>query len=147
LWAATIGKNAMARAFGYLAVVLVSFFVTLWFIDKRRDEHSPLLGTKVTYEITAEQLPEVCATAKSTIQFKGQICDVSGDDLSVLWSSIANTTNTQPSCGPEKVIRWPRKEGDPAYNARFMGSCGIKPDYFKTMPSTFGPNSLKASAD
>jgi hypothetical protein len=142
-----LGMNAMARAFGYLAVLLVSFFATLWLIDKRHDEHSPLLGTKVTYEITAEQQPEVCATAKSTIQFKGQICDVAGDDLSVLWNSLANIDNTQPSCGAEKVIRWPRKEGDPAYNARFFGSCGVKPEYFKRMPSTFGPNSLKASTD
>jgi len=142
-----IGKNAMARAFGYLAVLLVSFFAALWLIDRGRDEHSPLLGTKVTYEITAEQQPEVCATAKSRIQFKGQICDVAGDDLSVLWNSLANIDNTQPSCGTEKVIRWPRKASDPAYNARFLGSCGIRPDYFKTMPSTFGPNSLKASAD
>jgi hypothetical protein len=142
-----IDENAMAKAFGYLAVVLVSFFATLWFIDKGYDEHSPLLGTKVTYEIKADQLPEVCATAKSTIQFKGQICKVAGDDLSVLWNSLANITNTQPACGTEKVIRWTPKEGDPAYNARFFGSCGVRPDYFKMMPSTFGPNRLKASTD
>jgi hypothetical protein len=140
-------RRAMLRAFGYAGVLIVSFFIALWLIDRHNDEHSPLLGTVVIYEITAEKQPEVCATAKSVIQFRGQICEVNGDTLSVVWNSLANTTNSQPSCGSEKVVRWYRKDGDPAYNARFLGSCGVGPQYFKTMPSSFGPNSLRASTD
>jgi hypothetical protein len=137
-------KNVMKKPFGYLAILFSSFFITLWFLDRYDNRPSPWVGTKVTYEITAEKQPEVCASAKSTIQFTGQICSVVGDNLSVLWMSLANTTNAQPSCGPAKVVRWYRKENDSAYNARYLGSCGIKPEYFLFMPSTFGPNVLRA---
>ena len=137
----------MLRALGYIAIVAVSFFVTLWFIDRYNDQHSSLLGTTVTYQIMTEKQPEVCATSRSVIQFKGQICEVSGNQLSVIWNSLANTTNRQPSCGPEKVVTWYRKADDPAYNARFLGSCGVGPQYFQSMPSSFGPNSLRASTD
>lgn len=106
-----------------------------------------MAGTKVTYEIAAQQQPEVCATARSTIQFAGQICRVDGDNLSVLWMSLANVTNTQPSCGAGKIVRWFRKENNSAYDAQFLGSCGVRPEYFSAMPSTFGPNTLRASAE
>jgi hypothetical protein len=137
----------MLKMFSYVGVLLTSFFIALWLIDRHNDQHSPLLGTNVTYEIAAEQQPEVCATTRSRIQFKGSICEVSGDAISVVWSSLANITNSQPSCGAERVITWLRKDGDPAYNARFLGNCGKQPQYFETMPSTFGPNELRASRD
>ena len=118
----------MLRAFGYAGVLIVSFFIALWLIDRHNDEHSALLGTAVTYEIAVEQQPEVCATARSVIQFKGQICQVNGEALSVIWNSLANTTNSQPSCGPQKLVRWYRKDADPAYNARFLGLAASDPN-------------------
>jgi hypothetical protein len=136
----------MLRSLCYLAVLVVSFFVTLWVIDRYQDAHSPLLGTRVTYYIMADQDPEVCATTNSLIQFTGKICEVSGGRISVLWGSLANTTNHQVSCGQERVVRWPRKEGDPQYNAKYLGSCGVGPRYFGKMPDVFDPNSLRAAA-
>jgi hypothetical protein len=137
----------MLKIFGYVGVLLTSFFISLLLIDRHSDEHSPLLGTNVTYEIAAEQQPEVCATRRSRIQFRGSICEVSGDTISVVWGSLANITNSQPSCGPQRVITWLRKEQDVAYNARFLGSCGEHPQYFAAMPSTFGPNELREARD
>ncbi|MGJ4927676.1 hypothetical protein ACQR1I_20705 [Bradyrhizobium sp. HKCCYLS2038] len=137
----------MFRLVGYVGVLLASFFAAFWLMDRHADQHSPLLGTHVLYELTAEQRPEVCATQRSTIRFKGSICDVSGDNLSVLWTSLANITNAQPSCGPQRVVSWARRDGEPAYNGRFLGSCGRRPDYFDAMPSTFAPNELRASRD
>ena len=134
---------ALLKALGSLVIVSTSFFVTLWLLDDTPDLHSPLLGVKVSYNITAEEQPEVCAAAKSVIQFEGQICKVNGARVSVLWSSLANTTNRQPSCGPEKLVRWGRKEGDEAYNRRFLGSCGARPDFFATMPAEFDPKVLR----
>src|SRR5258705_3065823 len=99
----------------------------------------------VTYIIMAEQQPEVCATTKSIIQYTGQICKVDGGKVSVLWNSLANTTNNQPSCGPGKLVRWPRKENDPEYNAKYLGSCGRNPHYFTAMPSVFDPKVLRAA--
>ena len=144
----SVTENPMLlRALGYLGVLCVSFTVTLWSIDWYHDRHSPLLGTAVTYSIAAEKQPEVCATAKSTIVFKGRICAVNGEDLSVDWNSMANVTNSQPSCGNQPIVRWPRKENDPAYNSLFFGSCGVRPQYFSTMPSVFRADALRASND
>ena len=137
----------MLKIFGYVAVVFTSFFMSLWLIDRNNDQHSPLLGTNVIYEIMTEKQPEVCATTRSRIQFNGKICEVRGDTLSVAWNSLANITNSQPSCGSERVIRWFRKKDDLAYNKRFLGDCGAHPQYFQTMPSTFGPTELRASRD
>ena len=117
----------MLRALGYLGVLCVSFTVSLWLIDWNQDRSSPLLGMAVTYAITAEKQPEVCAAAKSTIVFKGRICEVNGEDLSVNWNSMANVTNSQQSCGNQQIVKWSRKDGDPAYNSRFFGSCGVGP--------------------
>jgi hypothetical protein len=137
--------NSMLRVLGYLAVLTGSFFATIWLIDRHSDQHSRLLGANVIYNMRAQELADVCATTASNIEFTGQICNIDGDTVSVFWNSLANTTNTQPSCGPEKVIRWYRKPNDPAYNARYFGLCGVGPQYFKTMPAVFDPKVLRAA--
>ena len=135
---------SVLRALGSLAILIVSFLGTIWMIDRKHDQHSPWLGIAVTYDIDAEAQAEVCATKKSNIRFTGKICEVDGGTVSVLWSSLANTTNSQSSCGSEKVVRWSRNERDPAYNARFLGSCGVPPQYFRQMPAVFDPKLLRA---
>jgi hypothetical protein len=135
----------MLKAIGCAVVLVASFFLGLWLFDSYDDLHSPLLGRSVVFEITTEHQPEVCADTKSIIQFAGKVCRVSGKTLSVDWNTIANITNTQPSCGTEKVVKWRRKEDDRAYNDRFFGACGVRPQYFQTMPSEFGPDALRAA--
>jgi hypothetical protein len=134
----------MLRPVGYLSVLVVSFFISLFGMERYEDAHSQLLGMKVTYRIIADQRPEVCASATSQIQFTGKVCEVSGGRISVFWDSLANTTNHEASCGQERIVRWPRKDGDPRYNAKYLGSCGVAPQYFASVPSLFDPSSLRA---
>lgn len=84
----------------------------------------------------AQARSDVCGRPASRLLLQGKICKVDGKRLQVEWQRISNLENENADCSPLKHLHWTRK-ADGEWNARFLGACGVSPQYFTNVPESF----------
>lgn len=80
--------------------------------------------------------PDVCATPASTLLLQGKICKLDGKRVTVEWETVSNLNNTDTQCSAQRHFRLERK-ADQAWDAKYLGMCGISPGYFPAVPTSF----------
>lgn len=95
------------------------------------------LGSRVAYAFSpAQDSPDVCAKPATKLLLQGKICKVDGDTVSVEWQLLSNLDNEDNGCSSQKRLHFARKP-DAGWNAKFLGSCSVAPEYFATVPASF----------
>lgn len=84
----------------------------------------------------SENRPDVCGKPISRLLLQGRICKVEGDQVAVEWQAISNLYNDDAQCSPQKHLRFEQK-ADAAWNAKYLGTCGVPPRYFTNVPASF----------
>jgi hypothetical protein len=107
------------------------------FAAKREDFVQP--GSRVAFAFSpSEDRPDVCAKPATRLLLQGKVCEVSGDTVRVEWSLLSNLDNEDRDCSPLKRLHFERKpEQESKWNGTFLGSCGVAPAYFSSVPDTF----------
>ncbi|CAE6923007.1 hypothetical protein R69608_04203 [Paraburkholderia nemoris] len=94
-------------------------------------------GSRVAYAFSpAEDRPGVCAKPATKLLLQGNICKVDGNTVSVEWQLLSNLDNEDMHCSPQKRLHFARKQ-DANWSAKFLGSCGVAPEYFSNLPASF----------
>jgi hypothetical protein len=94
-------------------------------------------GSRVAYAFSPEQdRPDVCAKPATKLLLQGRICKVDGNAVSVEWQLLSNLDNEDMHCSPQKHLHFARKP-DADWSAKFLGSCGVAPEYFSNLPASF----------
>ncbi|MCC6889411.1 MAG: hypothetical protein IT536_12830 [Hyphomicrobiales bacterium] len=121
-------------------IVLVGFFFATLFLS---GDPALQIGEPVQFSLAVSKKPDVCVQSTGRIVFWGRVCSVDERYAAVQWEGLANAENSEPLCGPHRIIRWDRAGKDPKWIAMYVGACGIRPNYFEDMPSRFDPRTLK----
>lgn len=94
-------------------------------------------GSRVAYAFSpTEDRPGVCAKPATKLLLQGKICKVDGSTVSVEWQLLSNLDNEDMHCSPQKRLHFARKQ-DASWSAKFLGSCGVAPEYFPSLPASF----------
>ena len=103
--------------------------------------HAPLdyfrIGSQVALAFSPnDERHDVCATRMSKLLLQGKICKVDGERVTIEWESLSNLDNADRQCSQQRHFRLERK-ADPAWDAKFLGTCGTSPSYFPSLPASF----------
>jgi hypothetical protein len=80
--------------------------------------------------------PDVCAKPATTLLLQGKICKLDGERATVEWETVSNLNNPDTQCSAQRHFRLERK-ADLAWDAKYLGTCGISPGYFPDVPVSF----------
>jgi len=133
--ATKLKKRRVLNKFSEILGAPVSDEIGHFFLDKPLQYFA--LGSQVAFEFSpAENRPELCGKPTSRFLLQGKICKVDGERITVEWQSLSNLNNDDMQCSNQRHFRVERRP-DNAWNASYLGACGVPPTYFSSVPSLF----------